>query len=288
VFALRFLIVSSTLLPRTVMVGMTWLIAWYFVAANGNARRASRQALRRWLGREPTLRDVARNFHYFAQCSLDRLYLLRGQSNRLSVIAHRPADVTAVTQSGRGCLMFLAHVGSFEVMRMTGTNAISLPISVLMDRRQGQMLVKLVEKLNPTAALTIIDAAARGPELMLKLKEALDAGRMVCIMADRARANERALQVPLAGAAVRMPLGPWVLAAALNAPVILGFGLYQGGNRYCTYSELFTTGLNLPRVGRDAAIQIQAERFAARVAHYAQQAPYNWFNFFDYWGEGDA
>jgi hypothetical protein len=29
-------------------------------------------------------------------------------------------------------------------------------------------------------------------------------------------------------------------------------------------------------------------RYAARLEHHARQAPYNWFNFYDFWERSDA
>ena len=40
-----------------------------------------------------------------------------------------------------------------------------------------------------------------------------------------------------------------------------------------------------PRRDREGALRDCAARYAARLEHYARQAPDNWFNFYDYWGD---
>ena len=77
----------------------------------------------------------------------------------------------------------------------------------------------------------------------------------------------------------------WALATGPCAAgaVILGFGVYHGGNRYTAHFELFAQSLRLPREDREAAIASFAQRYAARLEHYVRGAPYNWFNFYDYW-----
>jgi predicted LPLAT superfamily acyltransferase len=196
--------------------------------------------------------------------------------------------VAELAARGTGCLLLVAHLGSFEPLRKLGTTQRKLPITILMDRKQGQMLVQMLERINPNFALQIIDAAQRGPELMLQLKDALQAGRMVCVMADRARADERALSVDFCGSQARFPVGPWVLASALCVPVILGFGLYRGGRRYSAHFELFSEQLDVPRQQRATALQACVQRYAHRLEHYARLAPYNWFNFYDYWADAAA
>ena len=36
-------------------------------------------------------------------------------------------------------------------------------------------------------------------------------------------------------------------------------------------------------VGKTTLLQDYAQRYADRLAHHARLAPYNWFNFYDYW-----
>lgn len=38
-----------------------------------------------------------------------------------------------------------------------------------------------------------------------------------------------------------------------------------------------------PRADRDAAIRAAMQHYADRLTHYCRLAPYNWFNFFDFW-----
>jgi len=90
------------------------------------------------------------------------------------------------------------------------------------------------------------------------------------------------------GGTVRFPEGPWRLAAALGVPVLLGFGLYCGGNRYEAHFELFARRVTVARSTRSADIAAYAQRYAQRMEHYARLAPYNWFNFYDYWQEDAA
>ena len=37
------------------------------------------------------------------------------------------------------------------------------------------------------------------------------------------------------------------------------------------------------KVGFEDAIKQLAQRYAKRLEYYAHLAPYNWFNFYDYW-----
>ncbi len=283
---MRFAIGLALALGRTVG---RWLllppIVAYFLATSAVSRRASRRFLRRALPRAPTLGDVARHFYSFAGCTLDRAFFLSGRLQKFSIVAHRPPEVSAVAARHRGCLLMVAHFGSSDALRVLGVDRHKLNLSILMDRKHGQMITQLFERLNPALAIDVIDAAQRGPQLVLSLKSALDRGRMVGVMADRARVDEAKIAVEFMGATARLPVGPWVLAGALGVPVILGFGIHVGGNRYESHFELMTDCVELPRGERQKAIEGWAQRYAGRLEHYARLAPYNWFNFFDFWAD---
>jgi predicted LPLAT superfamily acyltransferase len=278
-FMLALIAYSALLLGRHVMRIVLLPVVGYFLATSRGSVAAARQALSRILGRRASWRDVARSFYGYAICALDRIYLLKGQRRGLQVEVERPDEVVAAAARG-GCILLVAHLGNFDVLRTLGAGAHRLSLSILLDRQQGRMFIGLLERMNPELAAHVIDAGQRGPQLVLALREALERGRMVGIMGDRARRDERCIDVQMFGATARFPEGPWLLAAALGVPVILGFGLYRGGRRYSAHFELFAERLELPRTQRQPALQAAAQRYAARVEHYARLAPYNWFNYF--------
>ncbi len=290
--------------------GVRWILyptVGYFLLAAPRAVRASRQCLTRLLDRRPTWRDVARHLFSFAACTQDRIFLLSNRAHELQVDAYWSPEIPAVLRRHQGCLLIVGHMGSREALRLTpappepdATNVHdgrivminaqqhadrALPVSILLDRQVGQRMTELFESLNPELARNIIDASERGPALVLKLKEALQAGHMVGIGADRAIDDERSVNVDFLGGKVAFPIGPWALAATLNVPVLLGFGLYCQGNRYEAHFELFAEQVITNRATRAADLHGYAQRYADRLAHYARLSPYNWFNFYDYWQE---
>jgi predicted LPLAT superfamily acyltransferase len=279
----RLIVRLATWLRRPVVRPLLYPIVAYFLLTSPAARTASRDYLRRVLDRPPAWRDLWRHFFTFASCTLDRIFLLSKRHQSIDVDVDRPENVRAAVARQTGCLLFVAHFGSAESLRLIAVDRRGLPLSILLDRKHGRILTELLEELNPELANSIIDASERGPQLVLTLKEAVQAGRMLGIMVDRALATDRTVQVDFLGGHARVPVGPWQMAHALQVPIVLGFGVYHGGNRYTAHFELFAETLRLPREGRDAAIAEHAQRYAQRLEQYVRDAPYNWFNFYDYW-----
>ena len=64
--------------------------------------------------------------------------------------------------------------------------------------------------------------------------------------------------------------------------------LYRGRNRYDLHFERLVEMPKLDRSRRDAMIREWATCYAQRLEHYCRLAPYNWFNFYDFWADANA
>jgi Mg2+ and Co2+ transporter CorA len=55
------------------------------------------------------------------------------------------------------------------------------------------------------------------------------------------------------------------------------------GDGYEIHCEILSRGLDIPRRDRQQALGQWAQTYADRLAHHAREAPYSWFNFYDFW-----
>jgi len=258
-------------------------ITGYFLLVRASERRASRAYLGRVLGRRALLGDVARHIHTFAATILDRVFLLGGRMDLFDIRTEGTGELLARLDEGRGVLLFGSHLGSFDALRALGRQRPDLKLRVLLDRGHNAAITELLAELDPGLAAGIIDAGQGGPAVVLAIQQALQEGAMVALLVDRARPGETALAAPLLGAPAPFPTAPWLIASVLKAPVMLAFGLYRGGNRYDLLFEPFATAVDVPRAQRAEALSALVHRYAGRLEHHLRGAPWNWFNFYDFW-----
>jgi predicted LPLAT superfamily acyltransferase len=272
---------------RTAARLLLYPVTLYYLLRRGEERRDSRAYLQRVLGRPARLRDVARHIHTFAATILDRVFLLGEDMRRFDVTVTGLDDLHRQLDRGQGVLLFGSHLGSFEVLRVLARRRPEFTIRVVLDKAHSPMLTQLLDALNPDIAATVIDGSQDGPAIMLAIQEAAAQGAIVALLVDRAQPGQPVVAAPFLGAPAEFPVAPWLMAAVLKVPVVLAFGLYRGGNRYDLAFESFSDGLDIPRRERAAAIPALIRGYAARLEHYARLAPYNWFNFYDFWGQSD-
>ncbi len=284
--AMRFLVWITLTLGRPAGRALLYPACLYFVLFSVRARRASGDFLRRVLGRQPTPGEVFRHYHTYAATIHDRIYLLAGKYAYFDVEVDASAEVYRMLRQQRGCILLGSHLGSFEILRAGGMSAGLPPVNVLMYVEGAGKINSVLHALAPDIEARIIPLGH--PESLLRVQECLARGEIVGILGDRLLKDERKCRCDFLGAQAEFPLGPLLLAGLLDAPVALMFGLYRGGRRYQIRLEPFADRIPLDRRDRDASIRPWVERYAARLEHHCRDAPYNWFNFYDYWPAPDA
>jgi predicted LPLAT superfamily acyltransferase len=255
----------------------------YFVVTAVRARRASKKYLARLRSRPATLADTIRHFHCFASVILDRVFLLTGRDELFDIQLTGLEIPLQATRSGRGALLFGTHLGSFEILRALAVAREDVRVKVLMYRNHNQAITELLEAINPEVAATVIDLAR--PDAMLLAKECIDQGYLVAMLADRVVEDANSVICDFLGHPARLPTGGFRLAALMQVPVVLFFGIYRGSNRYDIYFELLRERITLRRRGPSTELGQVAQAYMQRIEHYVRIAPYNWFNFYDYWDD---
>lgn len=272
-------------LGRVVLRG----IVLYFVLLAPAARRASRAYLSRVFGRPAHWADVYRHMLVFATTIHDRVYLLNERFDLFDLRVEGGALVDAALAGGRGALLLGAHFGGFEVLRAIGRTRPNLRVAIMMYEENARNVNAALATVNPAVKHDVIRLGR--PEAMLEAREYLDRGAMIGMLADRAlREDDGDAKMPLEflGAPARFPLGPMRVAAMLRRPVIFMAGIYRGGNRYDLHFEALADFSETARDTRAAAMQAAVQRYAALLEKHCRSAPFNWFNFFDFWHDGDA
>ena len=256
-------------------------IAGYFLLFAPASRRASRNYLRRALGRPPRWRDLYRHFFTFAATIHDRVYLVNHRFELFDFEVHGEDTLRRLLAGGKGLFLVGAHLGSFEAIRALGRKNTDLRVAMVMHQDNAQKINAMLSAINPEAVQDIIGLG--NVDSMLKLREHLDQGGAAGMLADRTLGDDTLYPVRILGANAHLPGGPFRTAALLRRPVVFMTGLYLGGKRYAIHFDALADFSGVARDRRDAAVEAAIARYAALLDHYCRTAPYNWFNFFDFW-----
>jgi len=278
--------------PTLVLV--TAIVAYFFLTDRAG-RRASAAYLRRVhaseagraaLGHVPRSWDSFLHYRAFALSIVDRLAIWFGRTDDFELETHGFEPFDRLAEEKRGAIVLGAHLGSFDVMRMLAERHRTV-VNVLMFTVNAQRINQIFRELSPEVETHVIHVDPGSVESVFEVRRCLARGEHVAILGDRIEPGDRhrSSRVPFLGGEIELPQAPFLLASLLGCPVLLVVALRRGPQRYQIFTEQLAERVQLPRRGREAAVRELLTTYAARLEHHCQRAPYEWFNFYDYWGD---
>jgi predicted LPLAT superfamily acyltransferase len=274
----RFMVWFSLKLGRAPARVLLRLIAVYFLMFGGSARRASKEYLTRCLERPPTLAELYRLFFSFASTIHDRVFFLKDRFDLFDIEVHGAELV-----GQEGAMLMGAHLGSFEALR-AAARLNHRHVAMAMYEVNARKIKTVLTAVNPALAKDVVGLGRLGS--MIALRERLEAGGLIGILADRSFGDDTMTEVEFFGRPAPFPTGPMRMAAALRRRVYFMTALYRGGNRYEIHLEVladFSRIESAQRGDRERLVREAMKRYAERLEHYCRAAPDNWFNFHPFW-----
>ena len=112
-------------------------------------------------------------------------------------------------------------------------------------------------------------------------------GELIAVLGDRIEAGDRSRcsQVQLLGGRVALPQSPFLMAGLLGCPIVFMTALRVRARHYEVHVELLAERALLPRREREKRVSELVAAYAGRLEYYCTRAPYQWFNFYDYWAD---
>ncbi len=259
----------------------------YFFLTGSRSRRASRiyqEHLHRFAPtphNRPSLANCFRHHWNFAISIMDRMYFWQGRLDRFQFTREGREHIA---DRKSGILLIGAHIGSFDALRAFSHNA-QLKLNVVMYRAHAQNINRMLRLLNPDAEVQVVTLDESSVDQVFLLKQRLEAGEVVAILADRPapHGRPRTTKLPFLGELACFPQNPWILASLLECPVFLTVGLRVGPRRYHIIVEPLAERIVLQRKHREQSLHDYMERYVRRLEQICLDHPFQFFNFFDFW-----
>ena len=294
-YGLRFVAWWHRTLGRGPSVALLWLPAVYFAFRSRPARRASSHYLervwatpegRRALGRRPRLLDVMRHLHAFAIALYDRMLVWSGELDSIEVRHDGSEKIFAVAQAGRGAVLLGAHLGSIDMLWFL-SRKYQLVVNVIGFHGNAQRINAFLESFAPNERVRMIDMDPSSVYAAFEIKACIERGEFVLILADRIAPGKtgRTAEASFLGHPARFPLGPFLLAGVLECPVLFALCLCTGPARYETLLRPIGEAACVPRSEREKRARELLAGYAALLESTCTRLPFQWFNFYDFWGD---
>lgn len=273
---------------------------WLF---NTQARRASLAYLRRLhahtgaAGRPPGWRDSLRHFLAFGQAILDKLLAMSGDPP--PVHKQGTEGLLALLAQKRGAVLITAHMGCLELCRISAEHNQRLhKLNVLVHTAHAQRFNQLLQQMHPNSPVQLLQVTDFSAATAIMLAQKIEQGEFIAIAGDRIPVNHKegaagmTVPVDFLGQTALLPAGPYVLAATLQCPLYaiacIRTPQPASPHQYTMFAHPIAQQAQLPRAQRAQALAAYAQQYAHWLEGMTQQAPLAWFNFFDFWGQGQS
>jgi predicted LPLAT superfamily acyltransferase len=284
-------------LGRRACVALANAVVAYFFLTDRAGRRASRAYLRRVaahprgrarLGPAPGAWHSFLRYRAFGLTLVDRLAIWSGHSRDLDFEVHGIELVDRLHERKQGALVIGAHLGSFDAMRLLAERT-KTHVNVLMYTEHAQRINRIFRELAPEVAERVIAVDPTSVHSVFEVRERLARGEVVALLGDRVEPGDRGRvsRVSFLGDPVDLPQAPFLLAHLLGCPVLLMIALRAGDRRYEVFTEKLCDRVRLSRRDRDKQLGELLTAYAGRLEHWCLEAPHQWFNFYDYWGDAE-
>jgi predicted LPLAT superfamily acyltransferase len=157
-------------------------------------------------------------------------------------------------------------------------------LTVLVHTKHAKAFNDMLASLNPASKINLMQVTEINAATAMLLAAKVEQGEFIVIAGDRVpvSAKPRVAIADFLGQPAAFPVGPFILASILQCPIFLLFSM-QREDHYEVHVEFLRESAHLPRKERDQALAVLVAEFAARLQYHCLRAPYQWFNFFDFW-----
>ena len=294
--ALRVMNVVYRGFGRRVVVAALYPIVAYFYLRHRRVRDASRDYLTALAaaadGPLPRRRDVFRHLFEFGVQIFDRTVSWGDSFDRMELEKSRSIALLELARTGRGGILVGAHLGSFDLLRLVA-DRYEVRVNVLMFTAHADRINAFFARLDPRSRVRVLPIDPDSVQTAFAVRRCVEQGEFVGILADRVPpgGRGRTQRVPFLGREAAFPTAPFELAALLGCPLLLCLCLRTGDARYEALALPLYEGGRLAPGGRAARARELLEAYVRELEARCRRAPYQWFNFYDFWAlreEGDG
>ena len=289
-------------IPAVIVHFVCYPVAFFYLLFSPRTRRFARdyqKQLREYTeGKVPKKISAYRQILNFALCLSEKMegWLGKVPFNRVSLQDDDIKGLIERLKSGKSAILMASHLGNMELMRamqdyLTGLCGRKVPVLIIMDMNMSANFTQTLKEINPGYSANVLDASNFGPDSILLIQEFAEKGGLIVAAGDRTSINHREKSIikNFLGREAEFPYGVFLIPALVKLPVFFMFGMRSRMSvfnpKYNIYIEKSKVDFNCPRTEREARIEECCDEFVGVLQKFCIMYPYQWYNFFNFWGK---
>lgn len=271
-----FLLQHGGLKPAYVLLHF---VVWYYILFVPKATNPLKYIYKERLGfdKRKSKKLIHQNIKIFGQTLLDRIYTMSTSNNPFKVTREGGHYLNEMVETGKGGIIVSAHIGNYELAGHL-LQRLETVINIVMYDGENAQIKQYLDKITGPKTFNIIFIKDDMTHIY-EMSAALQRNELICLHADRYVEGNRTISHEFLGKEAKFPLGPFILASKLKAPVSIVFAVKKSDFEY--HFTATATKIYEGR-GTEGAQKMLAD-YVAELTEKVNAYPEQWFNYFDFW-----
>ncbi|GIV32752.1 MAG: lipid A biosynthesis acyltransferase [Chitinophagales bacterium] len=228
--------------------------------------------------RVKALLGIYKNYYRLGQNIIDKVVVMSGLPHTFTFDFDGEEHLAEMVRRGTGGILISGHIGNWEIPGHF-LNKFNVPINIVMYDAEREQIKEYLDEITGGRTVKVI-AIKNDLSHIFQISQALNQGELVCMHADRFMPGNRTLLLDFLGKPAPFPLGPFLIASSLGAPVSYVFGIKETDRHY----HLFGSPLKFfPKTKDEAQLRSIMQEYVQALEQKVKQYPYHWFNYHNFW-----
>ncbi len=216
------------------------------------------------------------NHGVFAQAIIDKFAMYAGR--RFDIDIEGYDYFKQLCTKPEGFIQLSSHVGNYEIAGYSLT-AKEKPINALVYFGEKESVMNNRNRMFEHTNIRMIPVR-QDMSHMFAINNALSAGEIVSIPADRIWGSPKAITIDFLGHTAHFPEGPFRVAISRSLPVLTVHVMKTSALHY----HIHVTPLKYDTAAtKQQQVQQLAEQYVKELERIVRQYPTQWYNYFDFW-----
>ena len=292
-WAFRVTVFVYKILGRTLCSLIVYPVTTYFYITGGKSKEASLNYLKKVYShpegkkhfkKPPAFRAGLKHTMTFAFSILDKFAVWMNRITYKDIEFPNRDELVNRMKKKEGLVLISAHYGNIEIMRAVSQIISKVRVNVIMDRKNAQQFNRLLKNTNQDFDVSLFASDEIDISTASLLKEKLNNGEIVAVMADRMTENSsnRIEKRKFLGEDAYFPQGPFIIPWLLKAPTFM-FICSKKNKKYAVNFEKFCDVDDFQKMKRNVFVDNICSRYVESLEKHCLNDPWQWYNFYDFW-----
>jgi lauroyl/myristoyl acyltransferase len=225
-----------------------------------------------------------KQFHNFTDVYIHRF--IRLDEEDIQFVKEGWEYLEEAVEKKTGAILLMSHIGNWELAAQT-LNKKGLPIMLYLGAKHKEQIEHIQKKILAKSGIRVVATSEdeKSPFALIEGINFLREGGIVSMTGDRLWGEQSSVAVNFLGHEVNLPDTPHLFALMTGAPLMTFFVYQDAVGKYHIKVSKGRMVLATARADRKKAVQESAQAYAADLAAFAREHPFEWHHFEPFLGK---